>query len=207
MNDRSALAEAAEAMRRLNRAIGGRIIDDDTLIDAARFANSLAHRLEQGAIRSKLDDFASLPWLAAMMNGEVPDISIGDALEFDPFSVCAGAFHPASLDIEFRRDDEASIVASTTIDPSFQGPPDRVHGGVVAMIVDEVMGTVNRLLGTRAFTANLTVNFRAAAPIGEPLTFRAWLHRLDGRKVWIHGNGVAESGVFVEAEGLFVRPI
>ena len=88
----------------------------------------------------------------------------------------------------------------------FQGPPGRVHGGVLAVVIDELMGTVNRMVGQRAFTARLEIDFRAPAPIETELTFRAWLHDQAGRKVTMRADGRAHGGVFVEAEGLFVIP-
>ncbi|MFT3855651.1 MAG: PaaI family thioesterase [Ilumatobacteraceae bacterium] len=77
--------------------------------------------------------------------------------------------------MDIRRDGDASVVATVRVDPMFQGPPGRVHGGIVAMLIDELMGAVNRMLGRRAFTARLAVDFRAAAPIDTELTLRAWL--------------------------------
>ena len=206
MSDWSALAEAADNLRRLNRAVAGRYVADNELRQVARAAGEFADRLEAGALRSKLQDFATIPWLVEMLDGGEPDIPVGAVLEFDPFSACSGALNPASLDIEFRRDGESSIIATAVIDPMFQGPPERVHGGVIATIIDEAMGAVNRVLGARAFTVNLTINYRAAAPLGEAVVFRAWLDRVDGRKVWIRAEGHCDDGLFVEAEGLFIRP-
>ena len=88
----------------------------------------------------------------------------------------------------------------------FQGPPGRVHGGIVAIVIDELMGTVNRMLGQRAYTARLAIDFRNPAPIDTELTFRAWLHDQQGRKITMRAEGRAGGDVFVEADGLFVVP-
>ena len=72
------------------------------------------------------------------------------------------------------------------------------------MVIDELMGAVNRVLGRRAFTARLALDFRAPAPIDVDLNFRAWLHDLNDRKITIRAEGRIEDGVFVEAEALFI---
>ena len=103
-----------------------------------------------------------------------------------------------------RRDGEASAAAVVRVDAMYQGPPGRVHGGILALIIDELMGAVNRILGRRAFTARLAVDLRAPAPIDVELDFRAWLHDLNDRKITIRAEGRSGDGVFLEAEALFI---
>jgi acyl-coenzyme A thioesterase PaaI-like protein len=87
----------------------------------------------------------------------------------------------------------------------FQGPPGRAHGGTVALIIDELMGMVNRVAGRRAFTARLQVHLRAPAPVDVELTFRAWEHEVDGRKVTIRAEGRLDETLIVEADALFIE--
>jgi acyl-coenzyme A thioesterase PaaI-like protein len=206
MRDWSALEEAAGALRRLNRAIAGRDLSDDALRDVARVADQLAAELHTEPLRSKEDDMATHTDLAAAMAGQPMSVPVGAALEFDPFSAGGGRLHPASVGMRVRRDDAVAVVATSHVDPMFQGPPGRVHGGIVAVLIDELMGTVNRMLGQRAYTARLAIDYRAPAPIDVELTFRAWLHDQEGRKVILRADGRSDAGLFVEAEGLFVIP-
>lgn len=200
----TALEEAADALRRLNRAVAGRRLDDDRLAEITRQAIALAETIEHHPVRDKLDDIAGL---SPEWRGETgPVLAIGERLEFDPFSVGGGRLHPASIGFDMRRTGEAEVTARVTVDPMFQGPPGRVHGGVVALVVDEVMGGVNRVLGRRAFTAKLVVNLRDAAPVGEELVIRAWCHEVVDRKVTLRAEGRSAAGVFVDAEALFVAP-
>ena len=111
------------------------------------------------------------------------------------------------ISVSVSRDGETAVSATAVIDPMFQGPPGRVHGGVIALIVDEVMGCVNRAAGQRAFTARLTVNLRAPAPTGEALEFRAWQREQRGRKIVIDVEGRSAAGVFVDGEAPLDRPV
>jgi acyl-coenzyme A thioesterase PaaI-like protein len=200
VTDWSARADAARALRRLNRAFAGFEVDGDVLRELADQAEELAAVLEAGPRRDKEADTTALadghPAAAAAV--------VGERVEFDPFSACGGRVHPSSVGLELFRDGDAAVSARTTVDPMFQGPPGRVHGGVVAMIADEVMGMVNRVVGQRAFTARLTVNLRAPAPTGEALEFRARQRERTGRKILIDVEGRSEAGVFVDGEALFI---
>ena len=204
MTDWSARAEAAQAVRRLNRAVAGFAPDDDVLRWVAQRADELARRLEAAPERLKVDDMEELLALAADQGGWQRGAPVGEPIEFDPLSPCGGRLHPSSIGLDMHRDGETSVVARLTVGPMFQGPPGRVHGGVVAMIVDEVMGTVNTVVGQRAFTARLTINLRAPVPIDTPLTFRAWVHDVNGRKITLLAEGHSDDGLLVEADGLFI---
>jgi acyl-coenzyme A thioesterase PaaI-like protein len=115
-----------------------------------------------------------------------------------------GRLHPSSLEVAFRRDTETSVVATVTVHPMFQGPAGTVHGGVVALIVDELMASTARFVGRRAFTARLTVNLRAPAPIDTELRLRAWVDGVTDRKITIRAEGRSDAGLFADAEALFV---
>jgi acyl-coenzyme A thioesterase PaaI-like protein len=206
MSDWSALEEAASALRRLNRSVAGRDVADDALRELARAVDALADGLGTAPMRDKADDMATFVDLTAAMDGRPLPVAVGGRVEFDPFSAGGGRLHPAAVGMDVRRDGDASVVAAIRVDPMFQGPPGRVHGGIIAVLIDELMGTVNRMIGQRAFTARLAIDFRAAAPIDTELTFRAWRHAQHGRKVVLRAEGRAPGGVVVEAEGLFVIP-
>jgi acyl-coenzyme A thioesterase PaaI-like protein len=203
MKDWLALEQAAIAMRRLNRAVATFEVPDEELQEVARVAIELSQRLEAGDVRRKEQEFATLPFFAPP--GERPPPVEGDLLEFDPFSLGGGRLHPSSIGIEFRRDGPAAVTARCTVHGMFQGPPGRAHGGTVALIVDELMGMVNRVAGRRAFTARLQVHLRAPAPVDVELTFRAWEHEVDGRKVTIRAEGRHNETLIVEADALFVE--
>jgi acyl-coenzyme A thioesterase PaaI-like protein len=203
MKDWLELEQAAAAMRRLNRAFATFDAPDVELREIARVATELSERLESGDVREKERDIATLPFFAAP--GERPRTMVeGETLEFDPFSLGGGRLHPSSIEIEFRRDGPAAVAARCNVHGMFQGPPGRAHGGVVALIIDELMGMVNRVAARRAFTARLQVHLRAPAPVDVELTFRAWEHEVDGRKVTVRAEGRYNEALIVEADALFI---
>jgi acyl-coenzyme A thioesterase PaaI-like protein len=204
MTDWSALEVAAGALRRLNRAVAGRHLTDEALREVAGVAAALAASFEAHPPRDKAEDMDTFVDLTAAMAGTPLSVAVGEALEFDPFSAGGGRLHPSSVGMDLRRDADTAVVAAVRVDPMFQGPAGRVHGGIQAILVDELMGTVNRMIGQRAYTARLAIDFRAPAPIDAELTIRAWLHDQQGRKVTMRAEGRANGEIFVEAEALFV---
>ena len=207
MSTWKAVAQVAKASRRLNRAISGKRISDTELEEIAAVVESLAARFDHGTERNKLDDMLTRPHLAAIYAGQhTPlDLKVGDEIEFDPFSIAGGELHPSAIGLSYVKDSEDSVIGSGIIDAMFAGPPERVHGGIQALIIDEVMGALNRMRGRQAFTAYLKVDYRGPAPLGVPITFRAWLDSVDGRKIKLLGSGDGPEGRFMEAEGLFIE--
>tara|TARA_B100000945_G_scaffold191114_1_gene153516 strand:- start:287 stop:946 length:660 start_codon:yes stop_codon:yes gene_type:complete len=207
MSTWKAVAQVAKASRRLNRAISGKRISDTELEEIAEVVESMAARFDHGTERNKLDDMLTRPHLAAIYAGQhTPlDLKVGDEIEFDPFSIAGGELHPSAIGLSYVKDSEDSVIGTGIIDPMFAGPPERVHGGIQALIIDEVMGALNRMRGRQAFTAYLKVDYRGPAPLGVPITFRAWLDSVDGRKIKLLGSGDGPEGRFMEAEGLFIE--
>jgi acyl-coenzyme A thioesterase PaaI-like protein len=202
-DDWAAMAQAAAALRRLNRAFAGRVASDDELRSLAATAGALASRLESGAARSKEQVMGAALGITpgSVAPGATP---VGDELEFDPLGAGGGRLHPASVGFRLVRDTETSVRCTTVVDGMFQGPPERVHGGIVALLFDEVMSALNRAMGTRAFTARLTLNLRAPAPVGSEITIRAWRQSVEGRKITICAEGHGIDGTFADADGLFI---
>ncbi len=201
------LAETAAAARRVNSALSGRKTDDALLAHSTTVLNELADELEKGDLRVKLDDFLTRPHLAEIYAGQFRPIPVenGEEIEFDPFSIGGGYLHPSSVGITFVRESDDSVSATCNIDPMFAGPPERAHGGLLALVIDEAMGALNRMRGRQAFTANLSIDYRAGTALNEPLQFRAWVHNVDGRKITLRASGHHGDMLCVEAEGLFIE--
>ena len=93
-----------------------------------------------------------------------------------------------------------------SVDAPYNGPPTGVHGGVIAMVFDELLGSLGALLGIGGFTGTLTIRYLALTPLGQPIRMRSWLDRREGRKTFIHGTMHDGATLCAEAEGIFIRP-
>ncbi|MFC7501216.1 PaaI family thioesterase [Nocardioides sp. CPCC 206347] len=88
---------------------------------------------------------------------------------------------------------------------AFEGPPGLVHGGVVSMILDQVLGHAVGTTGRPGMTGTLTIVYRQGTPLGD-LRCEAWVDRQEGVKTWARGQVIGPNGVTAEAEGVFILP-
>jgi len=88
------------------------------------------------------------------------------------------------------------------------GHPLTVHGGCIAMALDESFGHAFMSLGRGpGYTAFIHVNYRLPLPTGEPTLIDIEFEKLEGRKVFMRGKLTDGKGkVFSDATCLFVQP-
>ncbi|MEM9130954.1 MAG: PaaI family thioesterase [Actinomycetota bacterium] len=201
---------AADAVRRLAQGLIGRTVDPALSAEVAATVEQLVARVEVEPPRTKAEAFSSYPDHNAHKrfaeDGEWPDRPVeGQPISFDALSFVAGRLSPLSTDEVFRREGD-DAVARIRFGPLHEGPPTRVHGGMLAAVFDEAMGAALRVADIPpCFTASLSVRYEAAAPLGVELTFRARVSGVDGRKVYLSGEGIGPDGRFTSAEGLFIK--
>lgn len=201
---------AAASVQCLGAALLGHQVDPRLSAEVARTVAMLADRVRAGDSRSKADAFRRYSGHQRIEHfletGSWPDPPAeGEAVTFDALSFVGGRLSPISAGATFHRDGEVAV-ARVTFGPSYEGPPTRVHGGMLASVFDEVMGVVFRVLGLpSAFTASLTVRYECPAPLGEPLEFRAHLTTVEGRKHTVEAVATGPDGRFASATGLFIE--
>ena len=78
---------------------------------------------------------------------------------------------------------------------------DRMHGGLVMTLLDEVMGDyVLKTAGRPAYTAKIDIRFRHAVPLGRPVTVIGTITSSRGRLYQTAGKVILDDGtVAVEA--------
>ena len=119
----------------------------------------------------------------------------------------AGDCNPHALPLKAEVTPDGGVRAELAFRPMHEGPPNSVHGGVTAMILDHLFGTAAAVAGRLGMTAQLTVRYRRPTPYGEPLVADAAVTRTEGRKTWVDGRIATPDGtVLVEATGLFITP-
>jgi acyl-coenzyme A thioesterase PaaI-like protein len=153
---------------------------------------------------------AAIDALVDRVNAEEPNPGVRDRREgthdaYIPRSPVIGATNPISPPLTF--DVVGSrIVGDVTFGPAYEGPPGYVHGGVIALVFDEVLGMVNIHSAHPGMTAWLTVKYRRPTPLFTPVKVEAWTDRVEGRKAIAKGRMTVDVAVTAEVEGLFVAP-
>ena len=101
--------------------------------------------------------------------------------------------------------DEGRVSAEFELSAAYEGPPSLVHGGVSALILDQLLGEAAAAAGKPGMTGTLTVRYRRATPLGA-LRGEAHVDRVEGIKTYAVGTIADADGVCVEAEGVFILP-
>ncbi|HEB90098.1 MAG TPA: PaaI family thioesterase [Deltaproteobacteria bacterium] len=125
--------------------------------------------------------------------------------EYFPYSPVIGPLNAIAPPVEFRFDGE-EIHAEHVFDAPYNGPPTAVHGGIIALVFDELLGALGALRDIGGFTGTLTIRYVSLTPIGLPIRMRSWIDRREGRKAFIRGTMHHGEQLCAEAEGIFIRP-
>jgi hypothetical protein len=89
---------------------------------------------------------------------------------------------------------------------AYEGPPGSVHGGFVAAIFDQFLGTSQQLGGQPGMTGYLHVSYHNRTPLNTELKLEAYLVKVEGRKTIMRAEMYAEGVMTASCEGLFVQP-
>lgn len=114
----------------------------------------------------------------------------------DNWCFCCGRHNPLGLKLEFEFEGQ-DYVTHFTPTKVFQGFADIVHGGIVSMILDELMARSLWVQERNFVTAELTVRFKRPARVGQELTFRSRVVRDAGRMVEMEAECTDSSGKVV----------
>ena len=124
-----------------------------------------------------------------------------------PHSPVTGQANPVAPPISIETTPEGTARAEFVLGHVYEGPPDAVHGGVCAAILDHVLGFAAAAGARPGMTAALTLRYLRPTPVGVPLVAEAWISGVDGNVTTVRGRICSERGaVTVEANGEFVLP-
>jgi hypothetical protein len=124
---------------------------------------------------------------------------------FNPVSGVGSAIAPP---LTIRRVD-GGVLAEASLGLAYEGPPSYVHGGMSALLMDQLLGSAAIAAGLWGMTARLELDYRRPVPLETPLLLRAAVAESAGRKVLVAGTiALADrpDDTLVEARGVFVTP-
>lgn len=208
-SDERAAARVSEVMRTAPKALSPLAAETHALIEqvlrtvdgAEGFSADVAWAAEQVvAIRKRLAPHARLP-----------DLNLGrpaDPTAGRPFyvsGVLGGPHHPMTMPIELTTSDSVTT-GRVNLDIAWEGPPDCVHGGYVAHLVDCIMGQHNLNVGIPGMTGTLTIRYRQPTPLRTDLRFEVRTDERVGRKITAKAEIWAGEALCAEADGIFIVP-
>ncbi|MGF3052730.1 PaaI family thioesterase [Microbacterium sp. YY-03] len=112
-------------------------------------------------------------------------------------------FNPVYPQPVMRFEDDR-VIANWRSSAFEEGPPNSVHGGISAFLIDVVAGVMIQALGIRAVTAQLDMKYRQRLPLDADIEIVARLSEVDGRKHWVDAEIIHDGVKAVTARGLFI---
>ena len=98
------------------------------------------------------------------------------------FCFACGQDNPDGMRLKFTLDEKRqTFVCRFRLSKRYTGPPGHCHGGIIATILDDAMGKVNKLRHVIALTKEMTIEYLKPVPLHKPL-------RVEGREVSVHGR-------------------
>ncbi|RLQ20633.1 PaaI family thioesterase [Seongchinamella sediminis] len=157
---------------------------------------SLAPYLRQGEGWSTISIASDTPGL-----GWLED----DLTRCMPYSPVSGTCNPVAPPIRMWRDGD-EVRGEVVFSPTYAGPPNSVHGGIIAAVFDELLSMANVISGNAGFTGTLSIRYQRHTPLDRPIELWAVNERTSGRKLFCRGEMRVDGQVTASAEGLFIRP-
>lgn len=96
------------------------------------------------------------------------------------------------------------VTARCTFSARHGGSPDRVHGSVLAGVLDEVTGIAIRAAGAGGMTVALDVSLKGALPLGAAADIAARYTGGEGRKSYATGEVTVDGTVVATASVIYV---
>ncbi len=122
------------------------------------------------------------------------------------FCFVCGKDNPDSMRLRFAYDEERDcFVCRFRLGKRYTGPPGHSHGGIIATILDEAMGKVNKLRHVIAVTSEMTVNYLKPVPLNKPLRVESREEKVKGRQHINVAEILNQKGeVLARSRGLFI---
>src|SRR2546427_12193811 len=122
------------------------------------------------------------------------------------YCFACGKNNAEGMRLKFGYDEDRDcFVCRLRLGKRYTGPPGHAHGGILAAILDEAMGKVNRLRHVVALTSRITVDYLKPVPLNKSL-------RVESREVSVRGRHhinmaeiLSQNGeVLARSRGLFI---
>ena len=153
---RRATEELAKSIRAMADAAASTAVDPSVLDDARAQIDDVAARL-----RAAVHDGAYSGLVEQPVDFSVPEGPM-------PLNPIIGPCNPTRPDVQLRYAD-GEVVGAARFTRRFTGPPGLTHGGISAMLADQIVAVTGGAAGTRCITKALHVRFRRPLPLDEPI--------------------------------------
>ena len=109
----------------------------------------------------------------------------------NPLNHCfgCGAANDGGMKLTFEQDNaNRRVIGKFVLGPRYQGGGGNLHGGIIAVLLDEAMGKVCRFRNARAVTAEMNIDFVKPIRADQEVTVEAFETAFRGRNIFQWGE-------------------
>jgi acyl-coenzyme A thioesterase PaaI-like protein len=183
------LLTLAEATRRLSDAVARTAVAPSVL----RVAEADIRQAVEALDAAHSDDRYS---------GLMDRVDYEDPARTLPLSPIVGAYSPVRPEVELWIEG-TRVRGRARLERKHTGPPEYVHGGVVALIADQLMTIVPWTMRLSAIMKSMTLRLRRPVPLYQDIDLEAWGEQTE-RGVSARGTVSAGETLCVEVEAEMV---
>lgn len=135
----------------------------------------------------------------ALGPARVPEMALRHA-----FSIVTGSAHPVAPPVQVDvLEDE--VRGRFRCGKQYEGGPGLVHGGILSLVLDHVLGEAAFSAGVGGMTVGLDVRYVAPTPLHADLEVTCRVASVEGRKVRLTGEITHQGTPTVTATALFIQ--
>jgi acyl-coenzyme A thioesterase PaaI-like protein len=198
------VVEMTEAEFETERTVFGGLTQSIRALNEASLRTTIAPE-EAAAIRAEVDRLTE-----QLSRDQIPGAF---GVSFTPDgtvrghgNAVVGLRNPIAVPLQIHKDGHGHATAEFHLGALYEGPPGCVHGGVLALLLDQVLGESAADGGSPGMTGTLTLRYVRPTPLGD-CSIEAWVDRVDGIKTIVKGEFRRDDGrTTVEVEGIFILP-
>lgn len=145
-------------------------------------------------------------WSTVSIAGEMAGMAWreDDITSVMPYSPVSGKRNAIAPPLRLWKVGDNEVGGEAFFSSTYAGPPNAVHGGIIAAVFDEILAMANVISGSAGFTGTLTIKYHDKTPLNTPIELWGVTVRRDGRKQICRGEMRVDGRVTATAEGLFI---
>ena len=119
-----------------------------------------------------------------------------------------GSENPFGMKMQFRMIGDSEMESEFLAEPRFQGFQGILHGGIMALLLDEVMVNLAWKNNMNAVSADLNIRLRKAVRIGDKVILKGRIQSNERKIVRLAATAKSPDGtVYAEAKGVCVKVV
>ena len=165
--------------------------------------------LMDATVRAQGGDLAKAAELVRDATAQLADLRaapwVPDGASSSPYNAVLGAGNPLAPPVRLVERGKEGVRAEVVFGAVYEGAPGLVHGGMLAMVMDQVFGEAGMAAQVAGMTIGLELRYAAPTPVNAPLVLEAHVVTAGERIVEMAGSVTSGDTTTVTATATFFR--